>query len=253
MAKVNIEQSLKNLGELKSALEGTQAEAKETLLRSYDAVREQVIDECSAIVEEATEGALGMQAQAAELLQQADSLLVAAGQPGLPQNAVDSLSTLAAQNAAQAQQVLSQATQYIEYGEMCAQQAQEMMNRGGASVVEGGWPDMLVNAGIGFSLVFLVLVLLIFIMAGMGLVFTRKKKADKVAKAAAAGAVVADDDHHEAITDQEIAAAIITALKLYKSNLHDQESEMLTIHRITRAYSPWSSKIHGLTQLPERK
>ena len=115
-----------------------------------------------------------------------------------------------------------------------------------------GWGDMLLMAGIGFAIVFGVLVLLIFIMKGMGWVFTRQKKAEKVAKAAAAGVAVAEDDH-EAITDQEIAAAIMTALKLYKSNLHDQESEMLTIHRITRAYSPWSSKIHGLTQLPERK
>ena len=111
-----------------------------------------------------------------------------------------------------------------------------------------GWPEMLLMAGIGFALVFLVLVLLIFIMKGMGWVFTRQKKAAK----AATGVAVADDDH-EAISDQEIAAAIITALKLYKSNLHDQESEMITIHRIARAYSPWSSKIHGLTQLPERK
>ena len=113
-----------------------------------------------------------------------------------------------------------------------------------------GWPEMLLMAGIGFGIVFAVLVLLIFVMSGMGWAFTRQKKA---AKAAATGVAVADDDDHEAITDQEIAAAIITALKLYKSNLHDQESEMLTIHRITRAYSPWSSKIHGLTQLPERK
>ena len=115
-----------------------------------------------------------------------------------------------------------------------------------------GWPEMLLMAGIGFGVVFCVLVLLIYIMKAMGWVFTRQKKAEKVAKAAATGAPVADDDH-EAISDQEIAAAIMTALKLYKSNLHDQESEMLTIHRITRAYSPWSSKIHGLTQLPERK
>ena len=115
-----------------------------------------------------------------------------------------------------------------------------------------GWGDMLLMAGIGFAIVFGVLVLLIFIMKGMGWVFTRQKKAEKVAKAAAAGVAVAEDDH-EAITDQEIAAAIMTALKLYKSNLHDQESEMITIHRIARAYSPWSSKIHGLTQLPERK
>ena len=112
-----------------------------------------------------------------------------------------------------------------------------------------GWGEMGLMTLIGFAVVFVVLVLLIFIMKGMGSAFTRQKKAAKVA----AGVAVADDDHHEAISDQEIAAAIITALKLYKSNLHDQESEMITIHRIARAYSPWSSKIHGLTQLPERK
>jgi len=111
-----------------------------------------------------------------------------------------------------------------------------------------GWPEMLLMAGLGFAVVFAVLVLLIFIMKAMGWGFTRQKKAAKVAAKGAAAA-----EEHEAITDQEIAAAIITALKIYKSNLHDQESEMLTIHRITRAYSPWSSKIHGLTQLPERK
>ena len=116
-----------------------------------------------------------------------------------------------------------------------------------------GWIEMLLMTLIGFGVVFCVLVLLIFVMKGMGGVFTRQKKAEKAAKAAAAGVAVADDDHHEAISDQEIAAAIITALKLSKSNLHDQESEMVTINRIARAYSPWNSKIHGLTQVPEHK
>ena len=129
-----------------------------------------------------------------------------------------------------------------------AESAEVVANAGPTLLIEG-WRDMLLVAGIGFGIVFAVLVLLIYVMRLMGWVFTRQKKA---AKAAATGAPVADDDH-EAITDQEIAAAIITALKLYKSNLHDQESEMITIHRIARAYSPWSSKIHGLTQLPERK
>ncbi len=110
------------------------------------------------------------------------------------------------------------------------------------------WGEMLLMTVIGFSVVFVVLVLLIFIMKIMGWVFTRQKKAKSVATKGAAAA-----EEHDAISDQEIAAAIITALKLYKSNLHDQESEILTINRITRAYSPWSSKIHGLTQLPERK
>ena len=110
-----------------------------------------------------------------------------------------------------------------------------------------GWPEMLLMALIGFLLVFVVLVLLIYIMKAMGWVFTREHKAKVAASAATPHA------HDHAISDQELAAAIITALKLYKSALHDQESEMLTINRITRAYSPWNSKIHGLTQLPEKK
>lgn len=110
-----------------------------------------------------------------------------------------------------------------------------------------GWPEMLLMALIGFVLVFVVLVLLIYIMKGMGWFFTREHKAKVAASAATPHA------HDHAISDQELAAAIITALKLYKSALHDQESEMLTINRITRAYSPWNSKIHGLTQVPERK
>ena len=113
-----------------------------------------------------------------------------------------------------------------------------------------GWPEMLLMAGLGFAVVFVVLVLLIYIMKAMGWVFTRQKRAAKVAEKGAAAAAA---EEHDAISDQEIAAAIITALKLYKSNLHDQESEIITINRITRAYSPWNSKIHGLTQVPEHK
>ncbi len=109
-----------------------------------------------------------------------------------------------------------------------------------------GWPEMLLMALIGFVLVFVVLVLLIYIMKAMGWFFTREHKAKVAASAQTKHA------HDHAISDQELAAAIATALKLYKSDLHDRESETLTINRITRAYSPWNSKIHGLTQLPEK-
>ena len=109
-----------------------------------------------------------------------------------------------------------------------------------------GWGEMLLMAGIGFLIVLLVLTMLIFIMRGMGWVFTRERKP----RVAATPASEPASDH--AISDQELVAAIATALKLYKSDLHDRESETLTINRITRAYSPWNSKIHGLTQLPEK-
>jgi len=41
-------------------------------------------------------------------------------------------------------------------------------------------------------------------------------------------------------------AAIAMALHLYKNELHDSESLTLTINKISRTYSPWSSKIYGI-------
>ena len=108
-------------------------------------------------------------------------------------------------------------------------------------------PKMFAVAGVGFLTVFFVLVLMIGVMKVMGYFFTHQRKVKSVAPTGE----VEYEEH--AISDNEIVAAIIVALKMYKSDLHDRESEMLTINRITRAYSPWNSKIHGLTQLPKHK
>jgi len=40
------------------------------------------------------------------------------------------------------------------------------------------------------------------------------------------------------------------AIHLYYSEIHDKESEILTIDKVSRTYSPWSSKIYGLRQFP---
>ena len=47
-------------------------------------------------------------------------------------------------------------------------------------------------------------------------------------------------------TSGDEIAAIAMALHLYASDLHDNESLMLTINKISRVYSPWSSKIYGI-------
>lgn len=44
----------------------------------------------------------------------------------------------------------------------------------------------------------------------------------------------------------ETNAAIGLALHLYFSELHDEETLALTINRISKRYSPWSSKIYGV-------
>jgi Na+-transporting methylmalonyl-CoA/oxaloacetate decarboxylase gamma subunit len=49
----------------------------------------------------------------------------------------------------------------------------------------------------------------------------------------------------------EVNAAIALAIHLYISELHDHEEAVLTIKKVARTYSPWSSKIYGLRNLPK--
>lgn len=44
----------------------------------------------------------------------------------------------------------------------------------------------------------------------------------------------------------EVNGAIAMALFLYTSELHDNEQTVLTIKKVARTYSPWSSKIYGM-------
>ena len=48
----------------------------------------------------------------------------------------------------------------------------------------------------------------------------------------------------------EVNAAIAAAVHLYRSELHDFEDTVLTIKKVSRTYSPWSSKIYGLRNVP---
>ena len=52
--------------------------------------------------------------------------------------------------------------------------------------------------------------------------------------------------------DSVVNGAIALAVKLNKAEMHDRESDVITINKVARVYSPWSSKIHGLTPMPER-
>ena len=49
----------------------------------------------------------------------------------------------------------------------------------------------------------------------------------------------------------EEIAAIVMALHEHL-NAHDQENTILTINKVKKAYSPWSSKIYGLREIPRR-
>lgn len=104
-------------------------------------------------------------------------------------------------------------------------------------------PDIL-NQGItiaitGYAIVFLALLLLYFVFTSLSkvLLFKTKRKLLK------SGKVFADD--RELQISGEVTAAIAMAIYLSR-DLHDEESDVLTIKRVSRAYSPWNSKIYGM-------
>jgi hypothetical protein len=49
---------------------------------------------------------------------------------------------------------------------------------------------------------------------------------------------------------EEEAAAIALAIHMYQSEVHDKESFTITLKKVSKIYSPWSSKIYTLRQNP---
>jgi Na+-transporting methylmalonyl-CoA/oxaloacetate decarboxylase gamma subunit len=47
----------------------------------------------------------------------------------------------------------------------------------------------------------------------------------------------------------EVNAAIATAIYMYYNEFHDEESGIITIKRVSKNYSPWSSKLYNMNNL----
>lgn len=68
-------------------------------------------------------------------------------------------------------------------------------------------------------------------------------------RAAAAGVTTSETTGQES---GEIFAAIATALYELNNDDHDEEPSVITIHKVQRNYSPWSSKIYTLRHTPRK-
>ncbi|MCS7052210.1 MAG: OadG family protein [Ignavibacterium sp.] len=97
---------------------------------------------------------------------------------------------------------------------------------------------------IGYSVVFIALLLLYVIFYNLSkvLALNIKRILRKEGKSEEANKV-------EEISG-EVNAAIAYAIYLYFNELHDKENPVITISRISKAYSPWSSKIYSLRKYP---
>jgi glutaconyl-CoA/methylmalonyl-CoA decarboxylase subunit delta len=98
--------------------------------------------------------------------------------------------------------------------------------------------ETLLIAVVGYVIVFMALVLLFFFFSMLPKLINAKIKK----RSAAQGIEISDN---EQATGEEIAA-ISMALHLHFTAMHDEESGVLTIKKVSRAYSPWSSKIYGV-------
>ncbi|MCF8259590.1 MAG: OadG family protein [Melioribacteraceae bacterium] len=99
---------------------------------------------------------------------------------------------------------------------------------------------------VGYGIVFLALLLLyLFIRTLTKTLFTKQKKR-LIAKG--------ESIHPEVdlSVPGEVTAAIGMAINLYFDSQHDIESTVLTIKKVQRPYSPWSSKLYGLRHYPNK-
>lgn len=106
--------------------------------------------------------------------------------------------------------------------------------------------------GIGMTLtamavVFLGLILLYLCFKGVGnaAISASKRRAQK-----ASGETIIGEEGSD--ISGEVLAAISAALYELDEDVHDIENTVLTIQKVKRNYSPWSSKIYGLREIPRK-
>ncbi|MDC1106850.1 OadG family protein [Prolixibacteraceae bacterium] len=107
---------------------------------------------------------------------------------------------------------------------------------------------------VGYFVVFLVLVTLIFTFGWlMPLILNKmKNKPKKRNIETTTGKETKSTPRDRDIRAGE-SAAIAMALHLFLNSQHDEESNVITIKNIKRRYSPWNSKIHSMNNTLDRR
>ncbi|MBU0488981.1 MAG: OadG family protein [Bacteroidetes bacterium] len=113
--------------------------------------------------------------------------------------------------------------------------------------------DGITIAIVGYIVVFVALVSL-YLMLNYVLKLLSVKKSDIIAQSERLHLhreeVLEVLNAPEEATVPEIYAAITMGLHMYYNDTHDEEANVLTLKRVKRDYSPWSSKIYGLRKHP---
>lgn len=108
--------------------------------------------------------------------------------------------------------------------------------------------DSIIIAIIGYTTVFAALVLLFIVFNTIPKLLYLNLKS-KLRKKGESVEIKQEDMNISGETN----AAISMALYLYFNQMHDDESNIVTIKEVSRRYSPWSSKIYGVHNLSHKK
>lgn len=113
-------------------------------------------------------------------------------------------------------------------------------------------PTGVVMALTAMFVVFTALLLLyqIFKLVGKSMIRRAARKENRLLQSEGSEKVVTVSDEQ---IQEEVIAAIGVALKRYEDEILAMESTVLTINRVARTYSPWSSKIYGITNQITKK
>lgn len=105
---------------------------------------------------------------------------------------------------------------------------------------QGGWTIALVGYGIVFTA--LISLVIVFVNLPKLLQINLRSKLKKQGKSSA---------NSESLNiEGNVNAAIAMALYMHFDQIHDEESNIITIKKVTKNYSPWSSKIYGVMNQP---
>ncbi len=102
----------------------------------------------------------------------------------------------------------------------------------------------IVIAFTGYAIVFLALLLLYYLFSSLSKFLNWQTRQTLIKSGKFPGHIKKEDDLN---ISGETAAAIAMAIYLCR-DLHDDESNVLTIKKISKVYSPWSSKIYGINR-----
>ncbi len=116
-------------------------------------------------------------------------------------------------------------------------------------LLAANWSHIWMVTLLGFSLVFLLLVVLIYILKLFGIIMRPRVKVEKPTEVPEAVGAPRRENSEKITLTGNATAAIAMALHLYYNGVHDEEPTKITIKKIERRYSPWNSKLYGMNNL----